>query len=408
MSLSSRQIRHIAVALTVALVLFVPPQAARADAGRFELQVPVLYYHHIKCAPPDATLPSLYECPDVFAEQLTYLRDHGWTAITVDQLADLMAQRSCPAPKTFVISFDDGAGDGYTSAAPIMESLGMRGSYFVTLGKEGALRTGKITFDQMRELVARGHAIGNHSRTHLNLKVQPADVIYDQIEGAQQTFESLLGFRPRTFAYPYGRYNDLVIEQVRQSGFELAFTVHRGARESNLAPLLSKRIDVPNTDTGAQLLNRIATYTDGCRRPTPDIAVALSGWSTWKGDNVYASTPWKAQTVTRQGVKVGQTYQFKVRLQNDAQRPGRFSLTRSITGLAQANVRYRVGDADVTSGIVGGTFTTWLEPWSAINIDVSITPTKSSPQGTAHRIILRAVSVDDATHVDVGRLAIVF
>ncbi len=375
---------------------------------RFELQVPVLYYHHIRCAPADATIPSLYECPDVFTEQLTYLRDHGWTAITVDQLSDLMAQRSCPAPKTFAISFDDGSSDGYTNAAPIMESLGMRGSYFVTLGKEGALRTGKITFDQMRELVARGHAIGNHSRTHLNLKVQPADILYDQIEGAQQTFESLLGFRPRTFAYPYGRYNDLVIEQVRQSGLELGFTVHRGARESNQAPFTSKRIEVPNTDTGAQLLNRIAPYTDGCRRPTPDIAVALSGGSTWKGDNVYAATPWKVQTVTRNRVRAGQTYQFKVRLQNDAQRAGSFSVTRSVTGLAQANVRYRLGGVDVTSAIVGGTFTAWLEPWSEIDIDVSVTPTKKSPRGTAQRISLRAVSVDDATHVDVGRLAVVF
>ena len=408
MSLFSRLIRHIAVALTVALVLLVPPQAARADSGRFELQVPVLYYHHVLCAPPDATIPSLYECPDVFTDQLTYLRDHGWTAITVDQLADLVAQRSCPAPKTFVISFDDGSSDGYANAAPIMESLGMRGTFFATLGDVGAPRTGKISFDQMRDLVARGHAIGNHSQNHLNLKVQTAPVLYEQIEIAQQRFESILGYRPRTFAYPYGRFNDQVIAQVSQSGFDLAFTVHRGARESNQAPFISKRIEVPNTDTGPMLLNRIATYTDGCRPPTPDIAVALSGWSTWKGDNVYASAPWKAQTVTRNGVRVGQTYQFKVRLQNDAQRAGRFNLTRSITGLAQVNVRYSVGGVDVTSAIVGGTFTAWLEPWSEINIDVSMTPTKWSPHGTAQRIVLRAASIDDATHVDVGRLAIVF
>src|SRR5829696_3582429 len=143
---------------------------------------------------------------------MTYLRDHGWRAITVDDVADLMAQRSCPDPRQFVVSLDDGALDAYDTAAPILESLGMHGSFYPTLGNVGGLRTGKFTFDQMRDLVARGQAIGNHTQNHLNLKVQTADVLYEQIEVAQQRFESLLGFRPRTLAYPYGRYNAAVVE----------------------------------------------------------------------------------------------------------------------------------------------------------------------------------------------------
>src|SRR5215204_4956470 len=163
--------RVLALVTVAAALTALGAQPVLAAEPRFELQVPVLYYHHIKCAPPEASIPSLYECPEVFAEQMTYLRDHGWQAITVDDVADLMSQRRCPNPRQFVVSLDDGALDAYDTAAPILESLGMHGSFYPTLGNVGGLRTGKFTFDQMRDLVARGHAIGNHTQNHLNLKV---------------------------------------------------------------------------------------------------------------------------------------------------------------------------------------------------------------------------------------------
>jgi peptidoglycan/xylan/chitin deacetylase (PgdA/CDA1 family) len=375
-----------------------------AATPRFELQVPVLYYHRILCAPPDATIPSLYICPDQFLAQLTYLHDHGWHTITADGLADLMAARNCPDPKVFVISIDDGAVDGYDNAAPIMESLAMRGTYFVTTGKEGGLRPGKISWDQLRDLVARGHAIGDHSKTHENLKVQPADVLYDQIEVAQQIFQQQLGFRPRTFAYPYGRYNDAVIAQVAASGLELAFTVHAGAREASDASFISKRIEVLNGDTGADVLAKVEPFKDGCRPPTPDLLIGPSESGPFKGNNIHAPVAWRSQTLTRTGVHVGTKYHYSVLLQNDAQVAGNFAITRAIEGTAAMKVRYTTGGVDITSPLVAGTYVTpQMAPWSSKLIDVWVTPKVSAPSGTAIKVILRAVSSSDPSRVDVVR-----
>jgi len=238
------------------------PSAIETGTTSFVLRVPVLYYHRISCPPPDAQLPSMYTCPARLDEQLRYLRNRGWRAITVDDLADLMAERRCPGRKRFVISFDDGYHDAYTQAAPILEALGMRGSFFVSPGRADDERF--MTYGQMRDLIARGHAIGNHSLSHLNLNLQPADVLYEQVEYAQQLLESELGSRPRTFAYPYGNFNNAVVQRVRDSGFELAFTVRRGARESTDKPLLSKRIRPSPKESGSEVLARIKPYADGC------------------------------------------------------------------------------------------------------------------------------------------------
>ncbi len=395
----------IAGALLVTPAVRGAPTVVAAPAAKFELRVPVLYYHHILCPPADATIPSLYECPDQFTAQLSYLKDNGWQAITVDQVADLIAARQCPQPKQFVISMDDGAVDGYDNAAPILESLGMRGTFFVTSGLPGGLRPGKIDWDQLRDLVARGHAIGNHTETHLNLKVQPPAVLYDQIEGAQQIFEDELGFRPRTFAYPYGRYNDSVIAQVAASDFELAFTVHAGAKEATDTPFESKRIEVLSTDTGADVLAKIQPFANACRAAAPDISLALASAGPFKGDNIYKPSVARTQTIQRTGVKVGKTYRYWVRLENDEQKAGAFSVTSTVDGTAGMTVRYSVAGTDISAAMAAGTYKSpVVEPWTAITIVVRVTPTHPGSAGASTVVVLRATSLSDPTRVDVGRI----
>ena len=248
--------------LFLAIVVGAPSTAGAAGATPFELHVPVIYYHHVVCPPSDTSSPELYICPDQLRAQLTFLRDHGWHSITGDRLADLLATRRCPKPRRFVISFDDGPIDQYTEAAPILESVGMRGTFFVI-----ARRTGKpieMSYDQMRDLVARGHAFGNHTLTHANLKVADTEKLHLQIEGAQVVLAAELGFRPRTFAYPYGRFSDAAVDAVRASGLELGFTTRHGASESTSEPLLSPRIHVAPTASGAQVLAKLQPFARGC------------------------------------------------------------------------------------------------------------------------------------------------
>ncbi|MEP7379246.1 MAG: polysaccharide deacetylase family protein [Chloroflexota bacterium] len=249
--------RKLAIALTAlfasALLSIGSVQPTLAASGSFELHVPVLYYHRIRCYPVGVPSKGDYTCPAAFQAQMTALVSHGWKTITIDRLADLMHQHNCPPRRTLVVSFDDGSLDNYEVAAPILESLGMRGSFLVNPGRVG--QPNRMSFDQMRDLLARGHAIGNHRLTHLSLPNQPPETLYAEIEGAQQLLQQNIGFRPRTFAYPYGRYGKKgpqVMDQVRASGFELAFTVVRGARESSNAPLLSRRLrtSTQTTDRG--------------------------------------------------------------------------------------------------------------------------------------------------------------
>jgi len=74
--------------------------------------------------------------------------------------------------------------------------------------------------DMLREIVARGHEIGNHSDTHPHMsKLSEAD-IRTELHNMSAKVENLTGVRPTLFRPPYGDYNDRVVTISRQEGYE--------------------------------------------------------------------------------------------------------------------------------------------------------------------------------------------
>jgi peptidoglycan/xylan/chitin deacetylase (PgdA/CDA1 family) len=346
-------------------------------APEWQLHVPVLYYHHIACAPAGSLEPQYWMCPDQLTAQLQYVKDAGWSVITVDQLADLYAARTCPPSKTLVVSIDDGDRDAYTNAAPILEGLGMRGSFFVIAGRDGT--QGAMTNTQVADLAARGHAIGNHTLDHANLKKLDAAGLTHEIEDAQVVFQQILGYRPQTFAYPYGRFNDAVVQSVAASNFDLGFTVMAGAVESTRAPLTSKRIEIKSLDSGATVLSKIAAYADPCPGPTPDLVIGASATGPFRGLHVESATPISTEKLRRSNVKAGVAYGYYMRLTDQSNTSSSFALRLDKTAAANARVVVYVAGQNVTAAVVAGTYSTpVIAPWTWIPMAIRIIPGKAS------------------------------
>jgi peptidoglycan/xylan/chitin deacetylase (PgdA/CDA1 family) len=214
----------------------------------FALHVPILTYHVI--APwtiaSSYALPNLAVSPELFDAQLRALSDAGWHSITVAELADLLAARTAPPPRTVVITIDDGHSDGATFALPILLKYHFVATFYVVAGRIGTPTN--LTWSQIAQLVAAGMEIGDHTLDHVNLtRLSPAD-LRAQVLDAQAILASGLGAPPTTFAYPFGAFDAAVVDTIAQAGFTLAVTTEPGAFE-----WWGRRLEVPRLEVGSSL-----------------------------------------------------------------------------------------------------------------------------------------------------------
>lgn len=219
--------------------------------------VPVLMYHHITDRLNNTPMPNLRVSPRRFAQQLDYLKNHGYTTITLSQAY------SGPLPsRPVVITFDDAYADFYEQAWPLLKERGMVATLFVVTSAldgtnywdvpKGMPREQIVTREQLKELDAGGIEIGGHSHSHMVLTELNERCLLREITGCQKILTDILGRPARTFSYPYGLYNDKVCRAVTRAGFTVACTTKPG----KLAPksshtsqaLLIPRIIVKRND----------------------------------------------------------------------------------------------------------------------------------------------------------------
>ncbi|MEO7222415.1 MAG: polysaccharide deacetylase family protein, partial [Devosia sp.] len=103
-------------------------------------------------------------------------------------------------------SFDDVPVSALVNGAQVLERHGVRGTFFVSGGIAGTALDGQpmLTTDDYRDLVRRGHEIGNHTFTHRTPWALGRDYSADLVRN-DVYLAPILGTAPRNFAFPYGR-----------------------------------------------------------------------------------------------------------------------------------------------------------------------------------------------------------
>lgn len=104
-------------------------------------------------------------------------------------------------------SFDDFPRTALTIGAPILESFGVRATYYVTMS---LMNTSNKLGEQFRQqdlcsLVERGHELASHTFSHLSAGQVSYDVFKNDVERGQLAIEEQIGVQSSgNFAYPYG------------------------------------------------------------------------------------------------------------------------------------------------------------------------------------------------------------
>ncbi len=238
-------------------------------AGRTRTRKPgktaALLYHNVG-AKLAGTYPGLTVAASVFARHMETLARRGYTGMSAREWWRGTEHGQLP-PKPVILSFDDGYGSLAEHAFPVLRNYGFTATVFVVtnlaggedewLRREGKQPQRLLGADQIRYWAERGIEFGAHSATHADLTQLAADALQTEVAGSRSTLETLLKAPVTSFAYPYGFYNQQVVEAVRGE-YQLAFTVEPGTNDAATDRHLLRRTMVAPTDGAAGLLCRSA------------------------------------------------------------------------------------------------------------------------------------------------------
>lgn len=207
-----------------------PPLPTPIGTYSVTVRVPILMYHYISEPPEDADeyRTDLSVPPERFRQQLQYLRDHGFTPIDLYDLSLAVTARKELPEKPVILTFDDGYVDNYHNAFPILREFGYSGTFFVVTEFVDTQAPAYMSWAMIEEMAAAGMRIENHSRTHADMTAQERDGLIWQIRGAQETLTAHLGYEPRFFCYPGGRYDEDTIAMLQELNFWGAVTTSGG------------------------------------------------------------------------------------------------------------------------------------------------------------------------------------
>lgn len=226
-------------------------------------RIAILGYH--KVGPPaPGSWETWFSVPeDVFASQLTVLRDGGWEPVDGGTFLRGLVDPETLPERAALITFDDGYRSVLEVALPLLEDFGYPAVIFVPTDYVG--RTNLFDgddepqeplcdWDDLRELARRGVAVESHGASHRTFSELTHPECAAELEGSKATLEDALGQAVQLFAYPYGDDGGAA-PQVREAGYRAAFVY--GGGPISMPPKDAYRLERlamgPDSDLAAML-----------------------------------------------------------------------------------------------------------------------------------------------------------
>lgn len=241
-------ISKIRIFFTVLLILLIqiqiPVYAVPAQ------KIPVLLYHHILSEEEYSGDNAFVLRAEHFRSQMQSLYDNGYRTVTEDDMHRFLFQKENLPEKSFLIHFDDGYHSNIVYAYPILKEFGFTATIFLItdLTKDSDEGLNKDSYITKKCMEATADVFTYAGHTHAMHKKEDDATILERsskeciMEDLRQSFKIVKN--AFTFAYPHGRYNDTVIDALKETGIEMAYAITRGYVTQSSNPLTLNRFTV--------------------------------------------------------------------------------------------------------------------------------------------------------------------
>ncbi len=205
---------------------------------------------------------------DQFDAQIAELKSGGYHFMKMSTAIEHLKAGQNFQEKTVVLTVDDAFDSVLTEAWPRLKAAGIPLALFVSTDLVDKNTPGYLSWDEIRQLQKEGVEIGHHGAAHSHLLYEEGAGAQEDIERASRRFQEELGFVPEVFAYPYGEYDQGLINLVQRLGFKAAFAQYSGA-----APIQSDMYSIPRFPVNERFgnLDRFKLISNSIALPVSDV-----------------------------------------------------------------------------------------------------------------------------------------
>jgi peptidoglycan/xylan/chitin deacetylase (PgdA/CDA1 family) len=215
----------------------------------------VLCYHAVSERFPAA----LSVTPAAFERQLALLSRAGYRGATFQEAVGARSGRVA------AVTFDDAYLSVLELAKPMLDEVGFPATVYAPTayldtpqrplrwdgieqwhGGEHERELLPLSWDQLGELAEAGWEVGSHTRTHPHLTQIDDEALRGELVESRATVEERMGRPCATLAYPYGDYDERVVQAAGAAGYAAAGTLP--ARLHSERPLAWPRVGIYHGD----------------------------------------------------------------------------------------------------------------------------------------------------------------
>ena len=238
------------------------------------VKVPIIMYHSILKNNPANS--QYIVSPDMLESDLIFLKNNGYTTITVGDLINYVYNHAPLPEKPIILTFDDGHYNNYHYAYPLMKKYNMKmvisvvGCYTDQFSESDGANPNYsyLTWDEIAELQGSGYAeIQSHTYSMHSLssnrlgcmknKNESTEeyqrILYDDLLKLQEKLKNKTGSYPTAFTYPFGKVCKQSYDVIKKIGFKASFSCAEGTAEITRDPeclyLLKRYIRPPDKGT---------------------------------------------------------------------------------------------------------------------------------------------------------------
>jgi peptidoglycan/xylan/chitin deacetylase (PgdA/CDA1 family) len=236
----------------VLVIPLLPSNPGGLSADGYQV-VSIITYHHFSEKCTNALCMPVEE----FARQMAMLAEEGYRTVTMKEVLRFVNYQQPLPRKAVAITIDDGYRSVYELAYPILRRHNFKATLFIYTDFIDN-SPNALSWEQLRELAEAGFEVESHTITHADLtlkrkgesRAEYLKRIRHELRLPRELIRKHVGQEAVWLAYPYGRWNKLVIAMAREEGYQGGVTVTRGAIPFFVDPFKVGRNQVMNPVKG--------------------------------------------------------------------------------------------------------------------------------------------------------------